>query len=173
VEQNWSRLKDDPNLRFRPAGAPEGMPAKVAPKPEVAEEPSIADQSTAKKGIFGEYHADRYMQENGFQKLNGEPTQIGDSPKGPGIDGVYKNSSPPPEYVIGEAKYGSSQLGDTADGKQMSPEWVDQRLDKAVGLRTADQIREAELEPGGVERWVLRVDENGNVTKTVLKDGEP
>ena len=134
---------------------------------------SITEQSTAKKGIFGEYHADRYMREEGFEKLNGDPTQLTDPPKGPRIDGVYKNSSPPPQYVIGEAKYGDSRLGMTKDGKQMSPEWIDQRLDKAVGKRMADEIRQADLDPGQVERWMIRVDENGNVEKTMLKDGQP
>ena len=73
------------------------------------------------------------MGDHGYEKLNGPPTQIGDAPKGPGIDGVYKNTAPPPEYVIGEAKYGSSTLGDTQSGKQMSPQWIDDRLEDAVG----------------------------------------
>ncbi len=132
----------------------------------------IAQASTAEKGIFGEYCADQVMQSLGFQKMNGPMTQLTDSPKGPGIDGVYKNSNPPPAYVIAEAKYGTSKLGMTKSGKQMSPKWIDQRLNKAVGSRAADQIRLA-TRRGEVQRVVLNVDQNGGVTPTILGPGEP
>jgi uncharacterized Zn-binding protein involved in type VI secretion len=132
----------------------------------------IANQSTAKKGIFGEYCADQFMQALGFQKMNGPMTEPTDSPKGPGIDGVYKNTNPPPAYAIADAKYGTSKLGNTKSGKQMSPKWIDQRLNKAVGSRAADQIRLANRS-GNVSRMVLSVDQSGKVTPTILGAGEP
>jgi len=132
----------------------------------------IANQSTAKKGIFGEYCADQLMQSLGFEKMNGPMTQLTDSPKGPGIDGVYKNTNPPPQFVVAEAKYGTSKLGNTKSGKQMSPKWVDQRLDKAVGPDQAQEIRDATLD-GDVQRWVINVDQNGKATPTIFGPGEP
>ena len=75
--------------------------------------------------------------------------------------------------MITEAKYGSANLNTLKDGtKQMSPEWIDARLDREVGPTTAAKIRDADLD-GSVERWVLKVDEPGNVTKKMLLDGEP
>ena len=139
-----------------------------------AEESAAPQQSgakpktTAEKGVFGEAMADEYMAKNGYKKMNGEPVKVGDKPQGKGIDGVWKNDHPPPEYVISEAKYGTSDLGMTKDGPQMSDKWIDKRLDKAVGKVEADKISDSMLD-GNVEKWLLKVDEKGNVTKEVLK----
>lgn len=132
----------------------------------------IAGESNAKKGIFGEYCADQLMQSLGFEKMNGPLTQLADKPKGTGIDGVYKNTNPPPQYVIADAKYGTSQLGKTNSGKQMSPEWIDERLDKAVGPIEAQKIRDADFD-GEVRRVVINVDQNGRATPRILGEGEP
>ncbi len=111
------------------------------------------------------------MDEKGFQKLNGDIVKVGDDPLGRGIDGVWKNTNPPPDYVITEAKYGTSKLGTLQDGtKQMSDKWVNGRLNDAVGLETADKIRLADSD-GLVEKWLLQVDEYGNVTKTIIPPG--
>jgi len=114
----------------------------------------ISESSNSAKGLFGEIKADEYMSEHGFEKIGGH------GPKPQGIDGVYKNLHPPPEYVIGEAKYGNSGYGETNSGKQMSDEWIDFRLDEAVGKEQADIIRKS-----GYEKWELRVDKFGNVVK--------
>jgi hypothetical protein len=127
--------------------------------------------STVDQGVDGEAQADTYMDEGGFQKLDGDLVKAGDDPLGKGIDGVWKNTNPPPEYVITEAKYGSSRLGTLKDGtKQMSDKWVSDRLGDAVGEDTELQIRDAEAR-GQVEKWLLQVDENGNVTKSVIPPG--
>jgi hypothetical protein len=108
------------------------------------------------------------MQEEGFQKLNGDIVKVGDPPLGSGIDGVWRNTAPPPEYVITESKFGSSALGTLKDGtKQMSDKWVDVRLNDAVGSELADKIRFADAE-GSVEKWLLQVDSSGKVTKTII-----
>jgi uncharacterized Zn-binding protein involved in type VI secretion len=132
----------------------------------------VANLSNAAKGIFGEYCADQLMKSLGFEKVNGPLTQLTDSPKGPGIDGVYKNTNPPPQYVIADAKYGTSKLGMTKSGKQMSPEWIDDRLDKAVGPIEAQKIRDADFD-GEVKRLVINVDQNGKAIPTILGEGEP
>ncbi|SCV20580.1 Uncharacterized protein BCRIVMBC845_03100 [Bacillus cereus] len=43
-----------------------------------------------------------------------------------GIDGLYENTNAESKikYVIDEAKFGSSQLGKTKDGRQMSNDWL-------------------------------------------------
>ena len=159
----------------RPAGG-ERPPAPPPPAPAPAAaggEGWDRDPTRGEKGVYGEAQSDVYMEEEGFQKLNGDMVKLGDDPLGPGIDGVWKNSAPPPEYVITESKYGSSGLDRLDDGtKQMSDDWVDGRLDKAVGPTTARDIRDAD-ENGLVEKWLLNVDENGNVTKSLLdKNGD-
>lgn len=90
-----------------------------------------------------------------------------------GIDGVYENASPPPKYIIGEAKYGSSQLSNTKTGRQMSDEWVDSRnrLDKAVGQEKADEIRmELLLNPENIESILVKIGEDGKVSQLIIDE---
>lgn len=104
----------------------------------------------------------------GYGKLNGKLTEIGDAPGGRGIDGIWKNADPPPEFVISEAKYGSSQLSTLKDGtRQMSDKWVVDRLHKTVGLEAAELIEDA-IARGQVQKRLLRVDAQGAVTEVVL-----
>ncbi|HEX7315412.1 MAG TPA: hypothetical protein VF297_15930 [Pyrinomonadaceae bacterium] len=148
----------------------EEPPPAQKPAPKEEPPPEKKPQTNAEKGVFGEAKADEYMVDRGYEKLNGPPVKIGDQPIGTGIDGVWKNPSPPPEYVITDAKYGSAGLGKLKDGtKQMSPKWIDKRLNKAVGEVEADRIRDA-MAQGRVERWVLKVDEAGKVTRVLLTD---
>ena len=108
------------------------------------------------------------MREQGFEKISRDK-----APFEKGIDGIYKNSNPPPDYVIGEAKYGDGGLGTTRDGRQMSDDWISgtktgfDRLEDAVGKEAARDIRRS-MAGDGVEKWLLRVDESGNVTKQTL-----
>ncbi|MFY9476072.1 MAG: DUF6861 domain-containing protein [Aquabacterium sp.] len=151
------------------SGKPTAKPPAPAPAPAPAAN-SIRNASNAEKGVFGEAKADAHMMGGGFQKMNGAPVKVGDAPRGTGIDGVWRNTSPPPDYVITEAKYGTSRLATLKDGtKQMSDDWVDARLNKAVGPRQADRIREAMAE-GRVEKRLLQVDEYGTVTSKILTD---
>ena len=132
-------------------------------------EPVPRERTNTEKGVFGEARADSYMNEKKFEKLNGKLVEEGDAPKGRGIDGVWKNASPPPDYVVTEAKYGTSQLGTLKDGtRQLSDTWIRDRLPREVGKQMTNEIKN-----GGYERWLLRVDSDGNVTKTVLLPGKP
>lgn len=149
------------------AAANRGQSPSPTPRPDEREWVE-RDPTKNEKGVYGEAQGDVYMEEDGFQKLNGDIVKVGDDPLGPGIDGVWKNTNPPPDYVISETKYGTSKLTTLDDGtKQMSDDWVEGRLDKAVGPSTARAIRDAD-ENGLVEKWLLHVDENGNVTKSLL-----
>ena len=150
-------------------------PYADGPKPEPLKRSSppssLSDErdfTSAEKGVYGEAQSDIYMQEDGFQKMNDDAVQVGDDPLGKGIDGVWRNTAPPPEYVITESKYGSSSLSTLQDGtKQMSDKWIDARLNDAVGSELADKIRLADAD-GSVEKWLLQVDSSGNVIKTII-----
>lgn len=154
------------------AAANRGRSPSPAPAPRPEEREWVdRDATKSEKGVYGEAQADTYMEEDGFQKLNEDIVKVGDDPLGKGIDGVWKNTNPPPEYVITEAKYGTSQLSKLKDGtKQMSDKWVFDRLGDAVDEDTELQIRDAQVR-GQVEKWLLQVDENGNVTKTIIPPG--
>ncbi|MBC2175195.1 cytosolic protein [Listeria booriae] len=88
-----------------------------------------------------------------------------------GIDGVYETASPPPKYIIAEAKFGSSRLGKTKDGLQMSEDWIlgGSRLEDAVGRDVAEQIiDEMVLNPENVQNLLVHIDKAGNVTESIL-----
>jgi len=170
-------LVKNPKLQEAPAEAAAGSggteasgtagskpPARTASADAAAEDkPDLS--TNAKKGVFGEARADAYMKQKGFKKLNGPDVQVGDAPSPQGIDGIYEKLNPPPKYVVADAKFGSSRLGKTDDGMQMSENWVDNRLNKALGRDIADDIR-AE----GYDRYVLKVDESGNVTPKLVNE---
>ncbi|MFN0032437.1 MAG: hypothetical protein ACKVOR_09775, partial [Flavobacteriales bacterium] len=50
-----------------------------------------------------------------------------DEPIKKGIDGIYRFSNPPPEFIVVEVKYGSSSISRTltqSGGKQMDQVWI-------------------------------------------------
>lgn len=77
---------------------------------------------------------------------------------------------------MGESKYGSSQLSTLTDGtQQMSYEWVESRLEAAVGKEKAAEILfELEVNPDNVQFTVFRTtDSNGNYIEQILdKNGK-
>jgi filamentous hemagglutinin len=118
--------------------------------------------------LKGEAAGQDYMQKNGFEKISSEKGW-----NAPGVDDIWKNPNPPPDYVVTEYKYGSSSLGSTKDGVQMSDDWLagvstgKNRIDSALGIEDALNVNES-MKAGAVEKWLLRVDEAGNLTKQVL-----
>ncbi|MDC8805598.1 hypothetical protein PRZ61_19275, partial [Halomonas pacifica] len=95
-----------------------------------------------RRAAAGEHNAHLLMHERGFEPVgntNGRYT-----PGTQGIDGVYRNANPPPEFVITEAKYNRARLGKTRDGRQMSDNWLlandSQRL-RSAGLNESDRRR--------------------------------
>lgn len=126
-----------------------------------------------KLGNLGEMMMDQYYLSKGYKPINRYRVTGLDDKKGgfkTGIDGVFEKTNPDrtKSYVIVEAKYNTSQLSETNDGKQMSANWIDKRLDNAVGKEKADEIRDAaEDEPDSVKHEVYHidpnVDENGNI----------
>ena len=95
-----------------------------------------------------------------------------------GIDDLYKVNKPGVDYVIVEYKFGSSKLGSTADGLQMSDDWLTgvntnyNRIDESVGSAEGSNVRAA-LDSNRVEKWLVRTDQFGRVTVGVLNgDGK-
>ena len=131
--------------------------------------------SKAELGNLGEMMMDQYYIAKGYTPLNRHRvSSLQDKKDGfkTGIDGVYEKDG---QYIIVDAKYNTSQLSDTLDGKQMSDTWIDARLDECVGKEKADQIREAEIE-GKVQHKVFhidKVDSNGSTAcDTYFVDGD-
>jgi hypothetical protein len=125
-------------------------------------------KTNKEKSLLGESSGRTYMQQAGFERISGDKRW-----NAAGVDDIWKNTKPPPDYVITEYKYGSSGLGQTKDGLQMSDDWLNgrvtgrDRIKDAVGESEALDI-DLSRERGGVEKWLLRVDESGGISKLVL-----
>ncbi|AQG99373.1 hypothetical protein A9R05_11480 [Burkholderia sp. KK1] len=150
------------------------------------EEPVDPSKLTrSKKGIYGEIVSDQFMAGRGYEnvmlKNRQPPRALEDMPIGRGIDGVYKKppGEPPPPYVITETKYrtgGGFQAKDFpttkgspgyASSKQMSENWVEDRLEDAVGWNEAIKIDKL-----GYESWLMVVDESGKVVDVTKLDAQ-
>ena len=123
------------------------------------------------KAAYGEKVAHQKMVDDGFEPLG--KTNGKYKPGETGIDGIYRNPNPPPDYVITEAKYNKSRLGKTKDGKQMSDSWVtgNKRLENA-GLSQKDINaihRGLEFGDGTVEKRLIRVKPDGSITSKLIK----
>ena len=121
------------------------------------------------EGSVGEYQADKLFAAQGHTKLNHGGKLLGllDKPQGPGLDGVWRNASPPPDYIITETKTTTQPGAKPSLSKgQMSNPWVlrGKRLSRAVGEKQAKQIQLAMLK-GQVSKRVLHIDHAGNLTQ--------
>lgn len=135
-------------------------------------DPEVA--STLQKSNAGEILADdnmRIVRENVGANGNtytlesiGRPAPGGiDDPIVKGIDGIYKNQTPPPSYVINETKWGSSEINqETRTGPQMSEGWVTKRLGE---LSMMEQVKiQRAIKNGDVDFVISKVDTSGNVS---------
>jgi hypothetical protein len=66
---------------------------------------------------------DQQMAKYGFKKVSIRTVSSLNDKTEPGIDGIYYHKGTG-KYVILDAKAGSSSLGTTTDGKQMSKDWI-------------------------------------------------
>jgi|GEM_PF-6351139 len=175
VTLNEAKLIRHPALQSRNRASVGGakMPQSEAVTPSQAKAKVVEEAEPRKtnkeKSLHGEARGREYMEKDlGMKRLTGEKRW-----NAPGIDDIYKNPKPPPDYVLAEYKYGGGQLGNTRDGLQMSDDWVhgvntgNDRLKQAVNETEALKIRKA-IDSGHVEKWLLRVDEPGNVKKLLL-----
>jgi hypothetical protein len=147
--------------------------AKKAKECSEAEEKGLDNLDSKQKGNYGEMKTDLDMLDKGYVRISKEGITSLDDKGHRGIDGVYENPDGEPKYIIVDSKYGSSQLSDTKDGKQMSDEWIDKRLDEAVGKDKADEIRVESIEnPDNVGKAVAHIDSEGNVIYTDVDSSE-
>ncbi|QWI17300.1 hypothetical protein EXW48_15505 [Bacillus wiedmannii] len=132
------------------------------------------------KGNYGEIKSsDNLLNNQSLKEAGFDLKPVGKSaPSGindkivKGIDGLYENTNAESKikYVIDEAKFGSSQLGKTKDGRQMSNDWLNgaktrkSRILKAVDgdMKLSIKITNA-LKKGEVERVLSKVDSTGNI----------
>ena len=133
--------------------------------------------STGEKQLIGEARADSFVMRKipDAIKLKPPPT-IGSR----GVDAIYKINRPEINYLIGEAKFGTSALKSTNDGLQMSDDWLKgssndfQRIFDAVEDRELAKDIVKAIREGRVEKWLTRVDPHGRVTLQVLDHaGQP
>lgn len=128
-------------------------------------------ETTKHKGNFGEMIMDKYFESLGYSRISLDKVTSLDDPLKQGIDGIYYNPNGHPPYIIGEAKYGTSSLGYTNDGKQMSESWIQgsNRLENAVGKEQADEILELMIfDPDSVQSSLINIDSSGNVVESIL-----
>ncbi|OTX18484.1 hypothetical protein BK721_19435 [Bacillus thuringiensis serovar nigeriensis] len=138
---------------------------------ESVESGEVALKTTKRKGNYGEMKMDDFFESQTYTRISDDRVLTLDQKIVKGIDGIYENSSPPPKYVIAEAKYNTAQLSNTKDGKQMSETWIDgsRRLESTVGEEMADKIREEMLlNPENIQNILINVDKDGNVVKSIL-----
>jgi len=123
------------------------------------------------KGNYGEMKMDDLFESQGYERISTDRVTDLNQATHQGIDGVYYNPDGHPPYIIEEAKYGSSKLGSTLDGKQMSDNWIDKRLVDAVGEEMADDIiLEMMLNPDNVQKQLVNISTDGNVTTKILDE---
>lgn len=132
----------------------------------------VALKTTKRKGNYGEMKMDDFFESQTYTRISDDRVITLDQKIVKGIDAVYENSSPPPKYVIAEAKYNTSKLGKTNDGKQMSEDWIlgSERLDSTLSKEKADEIvEEMLLNPENVQRIVIQVMPDGTIVKKILE----
>ena len=109
-------------------------------------------ETKKQKGNYGEMKMDEHYDSKGFEKMHNGVESLDDKIHH-GIDGVYKNKDPngDSKFIIAEAKYGSSQLGNIKkSGPQMGDKWIKNNIGKIVddpddiieGLATGDTVKE-------------------------------
>jgi filamentous hemagglutinin len=136
---------------------------------------NFSELTNAQKGVVGEVLGGSYVDD-----LLGDAQRIGRVPGvgQNGIDDLLKVNRPDVDYVIVEYKFGSSTLKQTADGLQMSDDWLlgantgNDRIVQSVGKVESSQVEKA-LNAGRVEKLIIYTDPYGKVTKGVLgSDGK-
>ena len=83
--------------------------------------------------------------------VSGTPARIGNK----GIDGLFfhtDRSGNIRDLLVEEAKYGSSKLGMTASGRQMSESWINPRLNqiKNIYAKLAKELSDNKVHRGSI-----------------------
>ena len=127
------------------------------------------------KGNYGEMKMDEFFESQGYERISTDRVTDLNTPTHQGIDGVYYKDGPPPEYIIGEAKYGTSNLNKRlADGtNQMDDDWIAKRIEKAIGEEEYEKYLENKiLYPDCETDVLLRINSDCTINEPiVLVDG--
>jgi hypothetical protein len=112
--------------------------ASVSPlhKEIVLRRPAVTlAQANQAAGDVSEHLMDEFFVGSGWTKVNG---QVGRQ----GIDGLYLriDRGVVKNVLVGESKYNGSLLKDTNHGRQMSPNWLTQKLKELQAADPANQI---------------------------------
>ena len=120
--------------------------------------------SNMRKGNYGEMTTDEIYRQLGYERISLDMTTEIDGATHHGIDGVYYNPNGHPPYIIAEAKYGNARLSYLKNPKikQMSREWIGDRLEDAVGGRKLEELRRA-ADTGDVGYQLVKVRKNGDI----------
>lgn len=121
------------------------------------------------KAAFSERKAYDKMVEKGYEPV-GKTDGIY-QPGETGIDSIYRNPTPPPDYIVAEVKYGTAGLKKgLADGtNQMDQLWIFNRLETKVDdFAELEKIMDAMDKPNGVGRWLIRVKEDGGMQAKLI-----
>ena len=92
-----------------------------------------------------------------------------------GIDGVYRNLTPLPKFIIDEAKFGTSRLNPkTKDGPKMSIKWIQSRVTQLntkgiISDEIAEEIIDA-LDVNAVDRVLTHISEDEKITMYLITD---
>lgn len=130
--------------------------------------------STQVKGIIGEAYADYVITRE--LKKTGDWVRLNPRNAPQGLDHLYikydKNGMPR-DILVGETKYGTSQLGKTRDGLQGSESWIHARL-KKLSAKYEEISAQGEIAVGKMRRRAesYSVGLRDNKTGTFWKDPE-
>jgi hypothetical protein len=133
---------------------------------------SIASANNFRKGNFGEMATDVNLSGKGYKPLHTRVTDI-DAPMKQGIDGVFEKNG---EFFIVESKYsGTSKLGKTNTGRQMSDNWINGSLPGKTTSRLEDTVGKEmaiEIQNVGYKSVLSEVASDGSITyKLINSDG--
>jgi RHS repeat-associated protein len=124
-------------------------------------------QGNKGKGRFGESMMDDHMRAQGYV-----PIHAANRPQG--IDGVYYHPQTG-QYVIAESKFGSSQLGNTHDSRQMTNTWINGTSSPSTGGQTrlehalqGSGHTSTQVQAAGASKILVHTDAAGNITTTPI-----
>ena len=142
---------------------------------EESPEGTIAQLSNLQKGNYGEMKTDIDLEKDGrYQRVsNFRVTSLTD--KGHhGIDGIYKNMNPPPDFIIVESKYLGAEeavnesfvptMSKVKNGRQMDFKWIEKRLEGSIDDKKLLKKIQKALQNNRVDSVAAKIDKKGNIT---------
>ena len=116
-----------------------------------------------KKGVNGK----RYN----LKRIGDDAPDSLDSKIRHGIDGIYENLTPVPDFVIDETKYGTSTLSETrGTGPQMGKDWILYRIETLYRKRIISKVQYKKIldafKNNSVDAIISHVSQDGATIRT-------